>query len=229
MVDERINELGLSTPAAAGLVSTVDTSRLRAFVVRDGSTVPVPVKLNGVVWPQPDDRVLMLRTENPQGRDRDRPSAGQEWTIVAVTSRVIGPNFGSVSQASTAGTIASSTPVALPGTPAFTFTKRWDTTPLLISGGYTSFLTGGAAGEAVCSLRFVGATTQTYTLWTAGQPGNGTRDCFYASRGIPDATYTSPLPSGGYTVTLMWSRTTAGTLNQNTVDWNTAFCLEGGA
>lgn len=220
-LNERIAALGVSSPAAAGTVSTVATDRLSVSVIRDGSTLAVPVKCLGHVWPRPDDRVLMVRVENPTLRNRDEPGPGQEWCIIGVTSRVVGSappetlNF-----ALSTGTNTSASVVDLPGAPSFPWTKRYDDTPTTMFLSFTNFLSINNASVGGY-LRFLheDGTSTTFQLCEIENGALAARFGPAHWRTIPDAGVSTPLAAGNYTVNLRWARTAgAGTLNTASPD-----------
>lgn len=205
-------------PIGVGRVSSVQPDAMRAMVVERGAGLAIEYKVAGGVHPVPGDRVGLAQY-------------GSEWYVVDVLDRVGGPPAGGVSQNAPTGNYASSTPANYPGTPAFSFTKRWDTTPMLVFAGLTWFDTV-ALNTLGCSLGFTDqdGTQTVYTIWKVEGGGANTRVGYSHSRIIPDPTYTDPLPAGLYTVNLMWWRAAGtGTLNTtNNVDWGSAFAVEMG-
>lgn len=199
-----------------GIVNSVTPDRLRAVVTMSDATAGSPVKVTGGCWPRAGDKVGLIRF-------------GSEWYVTHILSRVAGPNFASYSAASGGGTTTSTTPVDLPGAPTFAFTKQWSGSPIML-GMWSSMFQTLASGTIGLHMAFVdaAAATTTYLVYAHGEAGNGARELLGGVRTIPDATYTSALPAGPYTVRLRWS-TAAGQLNQNTADWISAAVTEGGS
>lgn len=202
-------------PTDVGSVVSVQSTNMRAMVIFDGATVATPVKVTGHTHPVANDRVGLIRY-------------GSDWYIESVLNRIAGPAFAGTGAESPGGTTTSATPTDLPGPMTFTFVKRWDTTPILI-GHWASVYGTTALVGVTGSLAFVAAATTTYTVWDVAMLGDGVRQYPGATRRIPDATYTSALPAGTYTVRMQWHRSAGtGTANQNTDDWSSAFAIEGG-
>lgn len=229
MVEDSVNQMSLTAAGAAGTVQAVATNRLSATVTVDGSTVPVPVKVAGHVWPLPEDRVALLRIGPRRKPGEDFP--GEEWCVVGVTDRIVGPNLAIGNFPLTTATNTSTSVVNLPGNPSFTWTKRSDTTP---AGMYLSFSTWVTVNNAATGgyLGFTKDGVQTQYLIAEKESGSvaarfGPSDW----RQIPDATTPTPLAAGDYTVNLMWARTQGpGTLNTATSDDHaSALVLEMGA
>ena len=219
-IDERIAALGISSPHAAATVSTVSGDGLRVWVVRDGSSVAVPVKCLGHVRPQPDDRVLMARVENPVARRRDDPSAGQEWCVIGVSSRVTAPGIPvSYNYAQVTGTNVSTSIVNLPGDPSFSWTKLFDDTDFTAFLSFTNYVTvNNAAVGGYLGFTKDGVQTQ-YKMAEIESGSVAARFGPKHWRTIPDGVSPTPLAAGQYTVNLMWARTQGpGTLNMTTAD-----------
>lgn len=198
-----------------GVVVSVSTDRQRAMVTAESATVAVPVKVSGTVWCQAGDKVGLTRY-------------GAEWYVTAILNRIQGPNVGALGGVGVSGSVTSGTPVNVPGDPSFTWTKRWDATPITLFAGLSFFISTAAASCAV-SMRFAGPTTVTYKVWEQEPSNQLERYGWSHMRDIPDATDTSPLPAGTYTVNLQWYRTTGtGTIQQNNDDWYSAWVQEGG-
>ena len=199
-----------------GIVNSVTPDRLRAVVTMADATAGSPVKVAGGCWCRPGDKVGLTRY-------------GSEWYVTDVLSRVVGANFASYAGASAGGNTASTTPVNMPGSPSFAFTKQWSGSPMLL-GMWTSLFQSVAAGQISLHLAFVDANsvTTTYQVYAHAEAGNGARELLGGARPIPDVNYTSPLAAGLYTVRLQWA-TAAGQINQNVSDWASAQVTEGGA
>jgi hypothetical protein len=141
-VEEHIDRLALAAANVSGVVQDVDPTRLSATVVFDGSTVGVPVKVLGHVYPLAGDRVLVSRV-GPRRRRKspDEAYAGEEWVVVGVSSRVTGPNVAVANFSQGTGTVSSSTIIDLPGTTTTSFYKRFDDTALLLYLAFTNEVT----------------------------------------------------------------------------------------
>lgn len=218
VVRESIDRMSLTAAGAAGTVSAVDASRLSATVVVDGSTVGVPVKVAGHVWPVAGDRVALLRVGV-----RRRPGesyGGEEWCVVGVTSRPCGPNTAMVNYPQVTGTTVTTTVTDIPGSPSFTFTKQRDSTPLAMYACLTAFV-NGTSSNAACHLGFTDASgTQTrYRLADVAGSVSLARFPSGGWRQIPDAVSPTPLAAGPYTVNIMWARSKGtGTVTCGTAD-----------
>jgi hypothetical protein len=230
IVEERIARLALTTAGRGGTVQEVATDRLSATVVVDGATLGVPVKVAGHVWPLAGDRVILV----PVGprRQPGEAYAGEEWCVVGVTSRAVGPNVAVVNYPQTTGTNTSSSIVNLPGDPSFTWTKRSDSTPFAMYLSFTTFLSVNNASVA----GYLGFTNAagTQTQYKMCEIENGSLAARFGPahwRQIPDAVSPTALPAGPYTVNLMWARPQGpGTLNMATSDDHaSALVLELGA
>lgn len=201
-----------------GVVNTVTADRLRATVTMADATAASLVKVAGNCWCRPGDKVGLTRF-------------GSEWWVTAVLSRVTaaGPSTGGFFGTSPGGNTTSTSPVDMPGTPTFAFTKHWTATPLIL-GCLSSVFHSTTTADCSLHLAFVdaAAVTTTYLVYEHAEGNAGIRNTIGGFRRIPDATYTSPLPAGDYTVRLRWS-TASGTINQNTDDGTSAMAIEGGA
>lgn len=228
-IEERIARLALLAAGAGGTVQEVATDRLSARVVVDGSTIGVPVKVAGHVWPLAGDRVALLRIGPRRKPGEDFP--GEEWCVLGVTSRTIGPNVAVMNYPQTAGTNVSATIVNLPGDPSFTWTKRADATPVAMYLSFTTFLSVNNASVG----GYLGFTTNgVQTIYKLAEVENGVLAARFGPahwRQIPDATTPTALPAGVYDVNLMWARPQGpGTLNMATSDDHaSALVLELGA
>jgi hypothetical protein len=230
VVEERIARLALMAAGAGGTVQDVATDRLSARVVVDGSTIGVPVKVAGHVWPLAGDRVALLRIGPRRKPGEDFP--GEEWCVVGVTSRTIGPNIAIMNFPLTTANNTSASIVNLPGDPSFTWTKRADATPVAMYLSFTTFLSvNNASVGGYLGFTNAAGTQVTYKL---AEVENGQLAARFGPahwRQIPDATTPTALPAGEYTVNLMWARPQGpGTLNTATSDDHaSALVLELGA
>jgi len=198
-----------------GTVVSVQTTNMRCMVIFDGATVATPVKVASSTHCQADDRVGLTRY-------------GSDWYVTDILNRVGGPNGAGVSQAGQSGTTTSTTATNLPGNPSFTWSKRWDLTPMLLCTSLSLYSTGViSAWGAALGFTGSGAVQTVYTVWTVEGGALNTRLGYSFQRIIPDPVSTSPLPADDYTVNVMWFRAAGtGTLNQNTSDYVSASVLE---
>lgn len=118
VIDQRVQAAQVRE-SAAGTVVSVDSSALRATVIFDGSALAVPVKVFGHVSPRAGDRAGLQRF-------------GSDWVVVGVWANVWPANNG-VHAVSPGGNTTSTTAVDVPGSPSFTFIKRWDATRLWLT------------------------------------------------------------------------------------------------
>jgi hypothetical protein len=198
-----------------GIVNTVMPDRLRATVTMTDATASSLVKVAGDCWCLPGDKVGLTRF-------------GSEWYVTHVLNRVVGPQHGGIGIPSPGGNTVSVSAVDMPGSPTFPFVKRWNDTPLLL-GCWASLYHDTTTAECPLYLAFVDAdsVTTTYRVYSHVEGNGALRNLVGGVRRVPDATYTTPLPAGTYTVRLRWS-TGSGQVNQNTGDSSTAFAIEGG-
>lgn len=218
LLEERINRLALNSANAAGTVQDVATDRLVATVIVDGANLGVPVKFAGHVWPVAGDRVILARV-GPR-RQPGETSAGEEWCIVGVTSRAVGPNLAVMNYPQTTGTNTSSSVVNLPGDPSFTWTKQRDASGFAMYLSFTTYLSVNNASVA----GYLGLTNAagSQTQYKMCEIENGAFAARFGPahwRQIPDGVSPTTLPAGVYTVNLMWARPQGpGTLNMTTGD-----------
>lgn len=216
IVRDQVRRVIAGTGTQFGIVNTVTPDRLRATVTMADATAASLVKVAGGCWCRPGDKVGLVRF-------------GSEWYVTEILSRVAGPNFASYAAAAGGGNTTSAAAVDMPGAPTFSFTKQWAGSPVLL-GMWSSLFQTLASGLISLHLTFVDAeaVSTTYLVYAHTEAGNGARELLGGTRDIPDATYTSALPAGPYTVRLRWS-TAAGQINQNSADWNSAQVTEGGS
>lgn len=218
MVRESVDRLSLTSAGAAGTVSAVNATRLSATVVVDGSTIGVPVKVAGHVWPVAGDRVALLRIG--VRRKPGESYSGEEWCVVGVTSRPVGPNLAIQNYPQVTGTNTSSSVVNLPGDPSFSWTKLADATPVAMYLSFTTFLSVNNASVAgYLGFTNAGGTQVTYKMCEIENGALASRFGPAHWRQIPDPVTPTPLAAGLYTVNLMWARPQGpGTLNMATSD-----------
>jgi hypothetical protein len=190
---------------------------LSATVVVDGATVGVPVKVAGHVWPVAGDRVILVRV-GPR-RTPGESYAGEEWCVLGVTSRTVGPNVAIINYPQVTGTNTSASVVNLPGDPSFTWTKQRSDSPFAMYLSFTTFLSVNNASVA----GYLGFTKDgVQTQYKICEMENGAFAARFGPahwREIPDAVTPTPLAAGTYTVNLMWARPQGpGTLNMATSD-----------
>lgn len=222
-VEEHIDRLALAAANVSAVVQEVDPTRLSATVVFDGSTVGVPVKVLGHVWPMAGDRVLVSRV-GPRRRRKspDEAYAGEEWVVVGVSSRATGPNFAALNFPQTSGTNTSATIADLPSNPTMTFTKRLDTSPLLLFLSFTAYITVNNASMGAWLTFTQGSFFSQIKMVEIENGSVGARFGPATFRVAPDDLGTPDAPTlaaGTYEVKPQWARLTgAGTLNMTTGD-----------
>lgn len=209
VIDQRIRASQRTTQAMATVTAT-DPAALRLYAVIDGATLSTPVKMAGHVRCEEGDRVALSRY-------------GTDWVVLGNLSRVAGPNAAAVSQEGTVGTTTSASLADLPGTPAFTFAKRWNDTGMLLFASMSCYTTANAT-FLTCALRFTAAdgTITTYTMFEEGfstaLERHGWAHCQEVAGGLAASTYD---------VRMRWSRSAGtGTLTHNADDHVSAFALE---
>lgn len=199
VIEQRIRALAQAS-LAVGTVMSVDTTALRAAVTFDGSSLAVPVKMFGHVDAVEGDRVGLQKF-------------GTDWVIVGAYARRW-QAVGGVHQLSAGGTMSSTTYADLPGSPQFTFTKRWSTSAVLM-GIVSEVLTDTANTKAVFGLEWVdgtGVTFNTYNLaWLEMVSAFNVGTIAGINAGI------TGIPAGVWTVKGKWARWLgAGAIGQNT-------------
>jgi hypothetical protein len=206
----------LSRVTDVGTVASTQSATMRAMVIFDGATVATPVKVAGAVHCRAGDRVGLTKYAS-------------DWYVTIVTNRIAGPNAAGVNLSVPTGNTTTTTVANLPGDPSFTFTKRWDSSPLLMCGGTTAFTTATASMGFYLGLTVLGV--QTTYLMSELESGPGVRFGATTVRILPDAVSPAVVPAGEYTVNLMWARTTGGgTVGTNSPDDHApAYLLELGA
>lgn len=209
VIDQRIQAAATATNPA-GTVMSVDTTNLRAMVTFDGSSLAVPVKMFGHIDAAEGDRVGLQRF-------------GTDWVIVGAYAR----RWQAVSgahQLSAGGTMSSTTYADLPGSPSFTFTKRWATSAVLM-GVHSEVLTDTANTKAVFGLEWIdstGTTLATYNLaWLEMVAAFTVGTISGLHHGITGIT------AGAWTVKGKWARWLgAGAIGQNTDVGISIFAME---
>lgn len=210
-VEEHIGRLALTAANVSGVVQQVAPDRLSATVVLDGSTVGVPVKVLGHVWPMAGDRVLVSRVGTRRRRQTpDEAYAGEEWVVVGVSSRVVGPNVAVSNFSLANGTKTDATIADLPGTPVVDFWKRMDATSLLL---YLSFSVSRTVANATLAAYLILTQGSTFAQIKMAEIESAVGSAKFGPahfRVAPDPAGAPTFGSGLWQVKAQWARS-AGT------------------
>ncbi len=212
IMDQRVRAGQQTTQTMATVVAT-DPVALRLYVVVDGASLSTPVKLAGHVQAQPGDRVALTRY-------------GADWVAMGNLSRIGGPNIGSVSVVGSAGTTSAASYSDLPGTPSFTFTKRWTNTGMLLFASMSCYTTQNDSYLQV-ALKFTEASSGAVTTYLMFKERWSTaleRAVWSHCRPVAGG-----LAAGVYDVRPQWQRQAGtGVITENADDWVSAFAIESG-
>lgn len=194
IIDQRI-AAARDEPIAFGTVVTADLSILRATVTFDGSATAVPVKMFGHAKAVAGDRVGLVRH-------------GRDWVITGVMADRW-PESRGYHALSAGGSMSSTTPADLPGSPSFTFTKRWDHTYVEMQIN-SAVHTDTAGCVAVFQLRAVEIGVSYNIAWLEMQVA-------FAPANVAGCHPRVGVPAGVHTVKGQWARWAGtGSLIQNT-------------
>lgn len=216
LIDQRIRAHQQQT-AAVGTCVNRDTTGPVGYVLFDGATVAVPVKVAGGVVLQPGMRCLLNKY-------------GTEWVVTeAFGAPALGFANAFVFGPAVAATTTSSTFVDITGMDAFTFTKYQDLSWCRVFYSASCTTTGTAPVEVRWGLRFTqvsGSTAYTPVDYsgphfhhnTIGEHNSNGVQFLIGGVGIALGA-----PAGTYSCTLRWRRTQGtGTL---TCDNNDVFSV----
>jgi hypothetical protein len=202
-IDERVRR-AVPRTSDQGTVQSVQGDAFRAMVVMDGSSVAMPVKILGDVHCAVGDRVVLDRY-------------GSDWVITGCfATRPLG--YGSVNESAGSGNTSSGTMAALPSGSSFSFSKRWDWTPVRLSV-LTSCFSSAATTRVAFGIDIDGAV---YLLAKQWFQTSLTRSAVGGFRTV------DTIPSGDYVATVMWRLDAGAGPVQQFVDddWVSAEAIE---
>jgi hypothetical protein len=193
LIDERIR-LAKRATRAVGTVVTRDTTGSGAMVKFDQADTPMPVRVAGGVFAQPEDRVLL-------------DLYGSDWVV---TNSFSSAAFGEASRfyvglTSAAGPITSSSFNDLQEVVPVTFTKFHDLTYVLVTASYGGYV-DAVNTEAEWAVRFT--PTEAGTGYTAADITVGSIFFNTASEHLNQSQQRrkTDIPAGTYTVSMRWRR-----------------------
>lgn len=192
---------------AAGTIVSVQADALLAQVVFDGSGGAIPCIVGAHVSCVDNDRVLVQK-------------CGAEWVVMANLGNLRWPGAAGYAAAASVGTAPVGSWSNLPGSPSFTFTKRWDTTTVRWSTHIGCFATVLGATIQVGITYNGGSTTIKCGHLTFANVGGDSNNL--DSHSFGGAKYETGLAAGTYTVVGRWQ--SDADVQQTADDWNS---LEG--
>lgn len=211
VIDARIS-LHLQRLMATGTIQTRDTTGTGATVIFDASTLAMPVKVPGHVHTLEHDRVTL-------------GLFGRTWVVLGTFSRrQLGEAFARDIGPVSPGTTTSASYVEMPNAVTVPFVKRYDLTAVRLGMIVHCYVT--VAPTVVRTALYVEGTpgTETAATFTPLTIHLGTLNFNQASTHLPivATTRSTLLPSGEYTLTARWLRTSGtGTLTYDSNDWST--------
>jgi hypothetical protein len=207
-VDERIARATPGPVTQFGTVVSVaslDFAERDAMVVRDDAQVATPARVAAGVVALPGDRCIVTRV-------------GTVWVLTEVFTRRWQSETGN-RWTGVSGNTTSSSEQDVPGSPSFTFVKRFDDTQVRCDFAGTSFVTVAATTQVMFSLDFSG----THSVDVAEYYFNATSD----HRTVAGIAFAPLIEAGVWTVTVQWRRMSGtGTVSQNSDDFVSAACRE---
>lgn len=187
---------------AIGTIVSVQSDALLAQVVFDGSGGAIPCLVGAHVSCVDNDRVGLVKF-------------GAEWVVMVNLGNLRWPGASGYSAAASSGTAPVGSWGNLPGTPSFSFTKRWDTT------------TVRWAVHIGCFATVLGATIQIGITYNGGSSTIKCGHHTFANVGgdsanldaqtFGGAKYETGLAAGTYTVAGRWQ--SDANVQQTSDDW----------
>jgi hypothetical protein len=177
-----------SDTSAVGTIVSVQSDALLAQVVFDGSGGAIPCLVGAHVSCVDNDRVGLQKF-------------GSEWVVMVNLGNLRWPGAAGYSAAASTGTAPVGSWSNLPGSPSFTFTKRWDTTTVRWAAHIGCFTTVLGTSIQVGISYNAGSTTIKCAHYTFANNGG---DPALDAHSFGGAKYESGLLAGTYTVVGRW-------------------------
>jgi len=195
-------------PTAVGTIVSVQSDALLAQVVFDGSGGAIPCLVGAHVSCVDNDRVGVQKF-------------GSEWVVMVNLGNLRWPGAAGYSGAAATGTAPVGSWSNLPGSPGFTFIKRWDTTTVRWSAHIGCYSTVLGTTIQVGITYNGGSTTIKCGQHTFANVGGDSNNL--DSQSFGGAKYETALAAGTYTVAGRW-QSDANVQQTSGDDWNS---LEG--
>lgn len=189
--------------SAVGTIVSVQSDALLAQVVFDGSGGSIPCLVGAHVSCVDNDRVGLQKF-------------GSEWVVMVNLGNLRWPGASGYTAAASVGTAPVGSWSNLPGSPSFTFTKRWDTTTVRWGVQISCYSTILSATIQVGITYNGGSTTIKCAHHTFGNIGGDANNLDAMSFG--GAKYETGLAAGTYTVTGRWQ--SDANVQQSAGEWN---------